>query len=359
MRKPRFFVGLIEICDTTLRLSEGLRELGYPVTNVVIASSNPLVPHVGHDRYIEPSSVTYLFDLTKEFMKSFYSHDIFVFNYCTSFCGLLLRSTSFQKMNFLDVSFLKTLGKKIIFFSNGDDLRSYEMLLKDLRRNSLFSHAEYIEKELDSIAPFPNYEAIRRKRAQLVEKYADHIFAKPDRAHFLTRDYHIIWPAFNLNSTEYRVHQSDEPLIVHAPSDRSIKGTKYVLNAVKRLEKDYKFRFMLCENMSNEELKKKLADSEIVIDQILLPGHGVFGIEAMASGNAVLGSAVPGYNGFSEELPIVTTTPDTLYENLKIVLEDPDMRVDLAKKGRRYVEHYHDYKRVAADFLEKVTKTTH
>jgi glycosyltransferase involved in cell wall biosynthesis len=352
--KPRFFIGLIEICDTILLLSEGLREKGYPVTNLVISSPNPLARHHGHDKYIEVSWSGYLFDLTREFMKSLTTHDIFVFNYCTSFCRLFFRAKQYQKLNFLDVSILKNLGKKIVFISNGDDLRSYKMLIKDLKRNNLLSHAKYIKKELQHIAPFPNYESVRKKKAHLVQKYADVIFAKPDRAHHLTKEYHIVWPPFDLDSVKYDIKQSDDPLIVHAPSNRNIKGTKYILRAIKNLKNEYKFTFLLCEAIPNEELRANLAKSEIVIDQILLPGYGLFGIEAMATGNAVLGSAVPGYNGFPERLPIVTTTPDTIYENLKNMLEDPELRRDLAQKGRAYVEKYHDYKKVTADFLQKI-----
>lgn len=353
---PTFFIGLIEICDTTLRLSEGLRARGYTVTNVVVNPSNAAIPHTGHDRYIRTSHrLLYWHDILKEFLKTFYSRDIFVFNYSTSFSGIFLRSKSARTIDYMDVALLKAMGKKIIFFCNGDDLRVYSLLIEDLKENKLFSHAKYIEEDLQNIIPFPGYERIRKKRAQILEKYADHIFAKPDRAHFLKGDYHIIWPPLNLSTVEYCINQSEEPLIVHAPSHRGVKGTKYVFNAIKKLELEgHAFKFALCENMSNEKVKEMLKNSEVAIDQLLLPGHGLFGIEAMASGNAVLGSAVPGYNGFPEELPIITTTPDTIYENMKMVLEDPGLRVELAKKGRKYVEKYHDYRRVAADFLEKI-----
>jgi len=357
MKLPRIFIGLLEICDTVLGLAQGLRELGYPVTTMVIASSNPLVSRGHHDTYIPVSRKAYLVDLPREFIKSALTHDIFVFTYCTSFCGLFFRATQYQRLNFFDVSLLKTLGKKIVFISNGDDLRSYDMLIKDLIAHKLYSHAKYLKKELANIAPFPHYEAVRKKRAHLVEEYGDVLFAKPDRAHHLTAHYHIVWPPFNLDSIEYRISQSDEPLILHAPSNRYIKGTKYILKTINLLKKEYNFKFLLCEHMPHADLKKHLAESTIVIDQLLLPGHGMFGIEAMASGNAVLGSAVPGYNGFSPDLPIMTSTPDTLYDNLKLLLEHPHMRVVLAKKGRDYVKAYHDYGKVAADFIQKIQST--
>jgi hypothetical protein len=69
--------------------------------------------------------------------------------------------------------------------------------------------------------------------------------------------------------------------------------------------------------MDNEEVRKKLADAEIVVDQLLGRGHGLFAVEAMASGNVVLGGAIASYGRYPKSLPIITTTPDTIYENLK------------------------------------------
>jgi len=357
MSKPKFFIGIVETADITLRLSQGLREWGYDVTNVVIKPSKPIVANIGHDRYIRISNrLIYFCDKIKEFIKSSYSHDIFVFNYSTSFFGPSICLKYTRALGYLDVPILKAMGKKIIFISNGSDLRSYKLLIKELKNAGLYSHAKYLENDLGEILSAKGtYESLKKIKAKIIEKYADYIFAKPDRAQFLTRPYNLIWPAFDMSTIKYRVSHSDEPLIVHAPSHGPVKGTKYVLNAIKKLEKEgYRFKFILCENMPNEELKKKLADSEIVIDQLLLPGYGLLAIEAMASGNAVLGSAVAGYNGFSEDLPIVTTTPNNIYKNLKMVLEDPGLRVKLAKKGRKYVERYHEYRKVTRDFLKEI-----
>lgn len=348
MKKSTFFVGVIETGDVTLRLSQGLRELGYPVSNVVIQPSTPIVP-TGHSRYLKKSkSPIFLVDLFKEFLRSL-PHDIFVFNYSTSFFSTFFRSRQLD-IAYADLALLKSLGKKIVIISNGDDLRSYTGLIKELERAGLSSHAHYLQKE---VRIDPAREALVQKRARVIEKYADYIFAKPDRAQHLTKQYFITWPGFDLRTVQYRTRQSDTPLIIHAPSYRLIKGTGYVLKAVRKLEREgYSFKFLLCENMPNHVLRKRLTDSEIVIDQLLLPGYGLVSIEGMAGGNAVVGGAVPGFNGFPDELPIVQTTPKTIYENLKLLLEDPALRAELAEKGRKYVEAYHEYKKVTKDFLK-------
>jgi glycosyltransferase involved in cell wall biosynthesis len=353
MKKSTFFIGVLETGDVTLRLSQGLRELGYPVSNVVVEPSTPIMS-TGHDRYVKKSgSFLFLAGLSREFVRSL-PHDVFVFNYSASFFSTFFRSRQ-SGIAYLDLAFLKSLGKNLVIISNGDDLRSYPGLIRELERDGLSSHAYYLQKE---VRIDPARETLVQKRAQFIEKYADYIFAKPDRAQHLTREYFTTWPGLDMHTIQYKVVQSDIPVIVHAPSYRLIKGTEYVLKAVRRLEKEgYSFRFLLCENIPNDILRKRLTDSEIVIDQLLLPGYGLVSIEAMAGGNAVVGGAVPGYNRFPEDLPIVTTTPDTIYENLKLLLEDPGLRVELAEKGRRYVETYHDYRKVARNFLETIGVT--
>ena len=159
----------------------------------------------------------------------------------------------------------------------------------------------------------------------------------------------------DLGKYKYRFKATDEPIVVHAPSYRAVKGTKYVERAVKRLKKEgYKFKFQLFEDLPNKQLLQKLRRSEIVIDQLLLPGYGVLGIEGMATGNLVLASAMGGYNGFQEELPLLTTTPDTIYENLKSALEDEALRKEYSEKGRAYVEKMHEYRNVARRFLKDI-----
>jgi len=354
MTSPRFFVGIREIGNTTLMLSRGLRELGYEVTNLVIKPSKRIIPQIGHDRYIRISNhISYRFDLIREFLRVVRPHDIFVFNFSSSFFSAFLSIKYTRSLGYMDLGLLKTMGKKVIVFSNGSDLRSYRLLVEELKEAGLHSHATYIEQDLSNLLSAQS-DTLKKIKARTIEKYADHIFAKPDRAQYLTKQFHLIWPGIDVDTMECRINQSDTPLIVHAPSSNPVKGTAYVLRAINKLKQDYEFRFLLCENMPNELVRKKLTESEIVVDQLLLPGHGLLGVEAMSAGNSVLGSAVPGYNGFPESLPIITTTPDTIYENLKTVLEDPELRKDLAQKGRAYVEQYHDYRRVTADFLEKI-----
>jgi glycosyltransferase involved in cell wall biosynthesis len=199
----------------------------------------------------------------------------------------------------------------------------------------------------------PGTEEIRSEKAIRIEKYADHVFTRSDCAQFLKRDYHLLWLPIDLRTLRFSEKDySGSVVVVHAPSEPRVKGTKYVLEAVKRLKQEgYKFHFDLCSDMKNSEIREMLGSTQIAIDQLILPGYGLFAVEAMGSGCAVLGSAVPGYNGFPMELPIMTTTPDTIYKNLRLLLEDKELRAKMSHDGRAYVQKYHDHKKVSKDFL--------
>ena len=356
MSKPKIFIGIIETGNFTLQLAQGLRELGYDVTNIVIRPKTQIISNKGHTRYIRNNHPFFLgYDIVKEFFRSIFSHDVFIFNYSTSFFGLLSYSKLTKFLSTIDLIILKKLGKKIIFLSSGSDTRSYELLIEDLKRKKLFSHAKYLERNLNNIISRKNYSNISKRRTKIIEKYADHFFNQPNMAQFFTKNYHFFWVPIDLRNIEYKINNNQIPIITHAPSKRALKGTSYVLDAIEKLKKEnYKFEFILCENRPNEKVREALSQSDIVIDQLLLPSYGLFGIEAMATGNAVLGSAVANYNNFPKELPIITTTPGNIYENLKKLIENPNLRIKLAKQGRQYVEKYHDHKKVTKDFLKKI-----
>ncbi len=356
MKTKKIFIGIHETGNLTLMLSRGFRELGYEVTNVVIKPRREIKPKEGYDGYIcLPDNMTqHWFDLTKHFLRNAFTHDIFIFNVSSSFYSNTWPLPYLSPLNEIELALLKSFGKKVVFIAPGSELRSIRLLIRDLKNDGLTSLARYFEKYILDENLSKN-EYMKRKKARLIEKYGDFIFTRPNNAGLLEKPYKLLDLPFDVDTVEYNVSITDNPLVIHAPTNRLIKGTKYILNAVETLRREgYRFRFLLCENMPNNVLKKKLTEAEIVIDQLLLPGYALFAIEAMASGNVVLGNAIPNYNGFPGHTPVVTTNPGSIYNNLKMVLENPELRSRKAREGRRYVEKYHDYKKVAKNFLKKI-----
>jgi glycosyltransferase involved in cell wall biosynthesis len=343
-------VGLVEVGDFTSTLSRGLRELGASVHNVVWETDSPLLDRDGrgHDRQLrrKRNAVAGRAQRFVEFARQASTCDVFVFSYSSFFTN---GASSLGK----DLKLLKRLGKKVVVVVMGSDLRSSTRLIEQMRTAGLHELADFGSRDLDLSRG--GSDDNKRHRAAVIERYADHIFARPAGSQLLSRPCHLLWLPIVLEGMRFELPTSGSPIVVHAPSHRGMKGTQHVLDAVARLDREgYGFDFRLCEGMRNPAVRELLSASQIVVDQLLLPGYGLFAIEAMASGNAVIGSAVPGFNGFGADMPILSSTPSSVYDNLRLLLDRPDLRRDLAVQGRAYVENQHDHRVVARNFVTAI-----
>lgn len=351
--KPKFFVGIFEIGDFVNTFTNSIRELGFEIESVVVERDVSNFKKSNYDRVISKNNKFFFgFGLIKEFLRSVFKYDIFIFTYGESFFS--------GRLHCIDLKILKALNKKIVFVCFGSDIRSYHRLIEDLRDSGYKGHAHYLQVDFieSEIIKGGHWEGdgAAKRRVIASEKYGDLILARPCYAHLLKKPYELFWPLLNEYKLKLAIRKTSRPLIVHAPSKRFLKGTTYVLDAVERLKEDgYEFDFELCENMSSEDVCERLEKSEIAIDQLLLPTHGVFAVEAMGSGNVVLGSVIKKYDGFDDSLPIVQTTPEFLYDDLKRLLEDPDRRMELAIEGMNYVQKCHNAKSVIEKYLECLT----
>jgi glycosyltransferase involved in cell wall biosynthesis len=137
--------------------------------------------------------------------------------------------------------------------------------------------------------------------------------------------------------------------ILHAPNHRGVKGTEFIVQAVERLRSEgLDVELVLMERMQNDEIRALMQDVDIFADQLVLPGYGLAAIEAMASGLPVLSDlsneamfrVFRRYTYFGE-CPIVSTTIESIADNLRMLVTDPELRRRAGTAGRSYVERYH------------------
>ena len=128
---------------------------------------------------------------------------------------------------------------------------------------------------------------------------------------------------------------------------------------MERLKKEgYDFEFHLFRNTSNTKVRQTLSEADLAVDQLFSPHPGMFALESMAAGCAVLGGNIPEFARFPLELPVIHTDPDNIYQNLKLLLDNPGLRQELGEKGRQYVEKYHDARIIADDILKLLSGIT-
>lgn len=146
---------------------------------------------------------------------------------------------------------------------------------------------------------------------------------------------------------------SSKIVIVHAPTNRKIKGTEFVISAVGELINEKKeIELILVENKTHSEAIEIYKKADIVVDDVLHGPYGIFAIECMALGKPVLCHVHKNLISYYNDLPIINTNPDTILDNLKMLIDNPKKREELGKKGRKYVEENHDSIKIAKQLLE-------
>lgn len=139
--------------------------------------------------------------------------------------------------------------------------------------------------------------------------------------------------------------------ILHAPSYRGFKGTEFVIEAVEILKAEgLNIELILLENVPNQHVKQVMRSADILAEQFLAIGYGTNGVEGLASGLPVMANLdheaytrVFRRFAFLDECPILSTTPESMVDNLRILVENPALRRQLGAASRAYAEKYHSY----------------
>jgi hypothetical protein len=282
----------------------------------------------------------YDFDITKEIR-------IIKFIFSAILLGLLAKNSNFfiylWTDGFLlnreaDFKFLKRHNIPIICCFLGDDIRSRKLFLDFCKRKNFNTYVEYDKPDffLSDI-----YDNEKKSIAEQADKYASIIFShKTDQYSYIQSEQYFFPPVINEKIFSFNIEKFNrKPFkIVHAPSLPVLKGTPLVRSVVKQLiRKGYEFQYVELINKPNTDVIKELIQSHIVLNQFYTFIPGIFGLEAMATGNAVLMSAKSKYFPYKFNDAWIETEDWQLYENLKYLLDHPNKIFEYAKKGYEYI----------------------
>jgi glycosyltransferase involved in cell wall biosynthesis len=145
----------------------------------------------------------------------------------------------------------------------------------------------------------------------------------------------------------------ERPLVLHAPSSRTRKGTEHVIAACERLDCELE----IVEGLDHREAFERYRRADVIVDQLNAGWYGVFAIEAMALGKPVVtflhDEAVRRTEeAFGVAVPIAGATKETLRDVLRPLVESADERRRVGAASRVYVEEVHDLRRVADRLLD-------
>jgi glycosyltransferase involved in cell wall biosynthesis len=132
------------------------------------------------------------------------------------------------------------------------------------------------------------------------------------------------------------------PVVIHAPQHRSIKGTDYLLASKERLNlQGIPIELRLMERVARADALRLYREADIIADQFCMGSYGMFALEGLALGKAVL--TYLDQETLSDpvfDLPVINTNPQNLDAVLAVLLQVPELRLRIGRAGRRAVERY-------------------
>jgi len=353
----KIFIGTTDICGLLPLYKKGFELNGYTATTGVISSNqNPYYTN----RY-----------------------DLYLDNYAKSmaskYSSRLIKSLSFRLANFFEKKNPKKYQKKLIdklieehdvfiFLWSGlsKDDSEYELLkIKNKKIISIFvgSDVRYFKAfkqhfKVDEWRFPEDYEneTIERtiKKIRIAEKYSDIILSVPDQSLMGLRPYNHFQIPVDTTSLKFNIPAREIPRVIHAPSRPWLKGTDIIEKTLEKLKDEgVKFEFISIRGMNNDELKNLLADADVLIDEIILHGPGVLSFEAMACGCAVATRYLESSPSCFKP-PIMNINASNIYQNLKLLLTNKSLRVELAQKARTYVEENNNPKKITSEIIKNL-----
>jgi hypothetical protein len=352
--KPKLLFGVTPIISIAY-IARALKERGY-VSDTAVVGESSIYPRDTFDVVLSPQGaypkiiklclgnlMAYCF-----FMRAIWKYDVFHYY----FDGGLLRHTLFSR---LELSILKLCRKKIVLLPYGSDAFVY-----DLIPNVLWRHGLMIE-----YSRFGNTAAVFQKKIRRMTASADIVIACLVHCINLPR-----WDVLPLTcypvdterfEPQYPNTKKSSPIrIAHACNHRGVKGTVFLVDAVKRLvEAGFDVQLDIIEAVPNEKALARIQACDIYVDQLIF-GYAQAALEGLAFGKVVISALddSPEYDLFRRfsylnECPIVSANPDTIYDVLMQLIKNRKTWGTIGKASRAYVEHRHSYV-ATADMFEAI-----
>lgn len=151
--------------------------------------------------------------------------------------------------------------------------------------------------------------------------------------------------------------EREVPVVLHAPSRSSLKGSAHVEAALAPLVEERLVEYRRVEGVAPNDMVDLVADSDIVLDQFALGLYGVAACEAMMAGRLLLSHVTNEVRAHvtaatGATAPIVEAPPDRLGATLREVLAERDRYREIAAQGPAFVREVHDGRRSARVLAE-------
>jgi len=277
------------------------------------------------------------------FIECLFKYDLFVLPFNGFFVG-------FTPVRFLQDKILKLANKKIIVIPYGSDSYVYRRIRSTSTLHGL-------------MMSYPRSSRVQNKIAKNVDywiKNADVVLPGTMGPDGFGR-WDVLAPSslcidLNLWSKSIKNSVADgkemKVVIAHCPNHKGFKGSEFIERAICTLkEEGYSIEYLILEKVQNNEIRRLFNEHvDILVEQIICTGHGFNAIEGMASGLPTISNLenedyiLPFRRwSFFNECPLVSGTPENLVDVLRKLISRPELRRELGRAGREYVEKYHGF----------------
>jgi hypothetical protein len=254
---------------------------------------------------------------------------------------------------YLDVKLARRLGRKVFMTLQGCDVRLSD---RSAARNAVTmcheGHCGAVPTCRGTL------DARRRDMITDVLPLCHRVFVlNPELAHFVPGAVFLPYACVDVEATEPAWPATEGPItILHAPTDEGIKGSRFITEAVERLQKRWPIELLLVRGLPHAEAVPLYRRADFVIDQVLAGWYGAFAVEAMALGKPVgcylrpadLEHVPPAMRA---ELPLLRLRPHTLEDDLEALLRRRRDWPAWGRRARAFVLRWHNPRRIAAAMI--------
>ena len=352
--KPRFFLGMIDICGVYRSLELALREAGYDAyflnmgrEHRALTRREPLIPrlyiflrkHVLTNEYRDSKLPAVL-----EHAIGRVATSILLLWICVKFDVIMLKSGLGMTQSCRDLAWLRRRGKIIVCSFHGSDSRpSYLTPISNKTASSIYSIG-----------------AQRKKRLIERGQYADYIIDSPASAHWQPKDCcirQVIFspaPLFAFPDAPERAPNGGPLRVLHCPNDPQLKGTAIIRREIERLIEDgHSIDYVEIQGESNERVIRELQKADLVVDELYSDNYGgILALEALTAGVPVivcgfakksLDQTVPDW----ARVPTHYCRPQDLGHMICKLVEDPEFRRKSSRISRAFAREILGPKAVA------------
>jgi len=255
----------------------------------------------------------------------------------------------------LEPALLRLARVRTLILPYGSDVQDMQ-----LSPNLTFKHAKAQDYPHDR-------RRVARVKGQvdLWTRRADHIIGGCEWVDYMGHWDTLMLAHFSIDTDAWATTPGNEPSvdrplrIVHAPNHRTIKGTRFFIEAVEQLRAEGRqVELVLLERVPNDRIRETIRAADVVADQLVVGWYAMFALEGMAMRKPVLCFLRPDLKQLYEraglitpgEIPIIECTPESVKEVIRGLL---DRRHDLAligERGRAFATRHHSLAAVGAVF---------